>query len=157
MMDKRFWTVFCALVLLLLAACSEQAEEAQVTEEKPAPREMKVLVPESVVGKWKSVKIALQDQQEGTENIYQVDIGGSFRIPDTALRVTVETFMPSFSVNSERATSVSNKATNPAVQLVVRDGENEIHRGWVFGHYPDRHQFENPRYKFILLDYKPQR
>ena len=73
------------------------------------------------------------------------------------MRVKVESFMPAFSVNSERATSASNQLTNPAVQIVVKDGEKEIHRDWVFSLYPERHQFTDPRYKFLLLEYKPQR
>ncbi len=149
-MVRFFLTVFS--VLLLLVACGEP--EPQVVEKKPLPKEVKIIVPEVVAGKWKSVKIALHDQQEATENVYQVDIGGSFQIPGTGMRVTVLNFMPAFSVNSERATSVSNQLTNPAVQIVVRDGEKEIHRGWVFGFHPDQHQFTNPRYKFVLLEYK---
>ncbi len=154
-MDKRLLIVFCILMSLLISACGEQ--EAKVEETKPAPKETVVVVPDSVVGQWKSVKIALHDQQQETENIYQVDIGGSFQIPGSKMRVKVESFMPAFAVNSERATSASNQLTNPAVQIVVNDGEQEIHRDWVFGLYPDRHQFVDPRYKILLLDYKAQR
>jgi len=142
------------LFLLLMSACSEQQPEVQTEEKHPVSNEEKVIIPESVEGKWKSVKIALHDQQEGTENIYRVDIGGSFQISGSNLRVTIENFIPAFSVNNERTTSVSNKPTNPAVLIIVRDGEQEIHRGWVFALYPERHKFENPRYKFVLLDYK---
>ncbi|WP_303721607.1 hypothetical protein [Malonomonas rubra] len=118
---------------------------------------MKIIFPESVVGKWKSVKMTVRDQEKGTKEIYQVDIGGSFQIPETSIGVMVKSFMPAFSANSERATSMSNQPTNPAILIVVQDGEKELHRGWVFGLYPDRHQFEDPRYKFVLLDYQPER
>jgi len=151
----RYLLITSCLVLLCLFACSDEKVEPQVEEKETAPNELRVVVPDSVAGKWKSVKIALQDQETGTENIYQVDIGGSFKIPDTSLRVTVENFLPAFSVNAERATSVTNQPTNPATLIVVREGEQEVHRGWVFGLYPDRHQFKNPRYKFVLLDYRP--
>ena len=161
-MSRLLVPILCGL-LLLLAACSEQEPQGvakapvakESTAKEPVIREVQVVVPESVAGKWKSVKIALHDQHDGSENTYRVDIGGSFQIPGTAMRVSVQAFMPAFSANSERATSVSNQATNPAVQIVVRDGGKEIHRGWVFALYPERHQFNDPRYKFILLDYKP--
>ncbi len=142
-------------LLLLVSACSDQNSEPQAVEKETAPKELQVVVPDFVAGQWKSVKIALHDQEAGTENIYRVDIGGSFQIPETNLRVTVENFLPAFSVNAERATSVTNQPTNPAMLIVVREGEQEIHRGWVFGLYPDRHQYKDPRYKFVLLDYKP--
>jgi hypothetical protein len=144
-----------SLLLLLVSACSEQKAEPQAEEQKASPKELQVVVPDFVAGQWQSVKISLHDQETGAENIYQVDIGGSFQIPGTSLRVTVESFLPAFSVNAKRATSVTNQPTNPAMLIVVREGEQEIHRGWVFGLYPERHQYMNPRYKFVLLDYKP--
>jgi hypothetical protein len=152
-MQKLVLLVFCGFIVFFYG-CGEESQP--VAENQSQPKEVKVIVPEAVAGKWKSVKILLQDLERGTESTYQVDIGGSFQIPDSSLRVTVENFMPAFAVNSERATSASNTPTNPAAQIVVHDGDVEIHRGWVFGLYPERHRFETPRYKFVLLDYKSQ-
>jgi len=153
-MSRKKFVFLCLAFLILLPGCSEQKTEPLEGEKVSPPKEVKVIVPETVEGKWRSVKIALQDLQEGTEAIYRVDIGGSFQIPGTGQRVTVETFMPAFAANSERVTSVSNEPTNPAVLIVVREGGKEIHRGWVFSLYPERQHFENDRYKFILREYK---
>ena len=99
-MNRTLSLIIAMLFLLLMSACSEQQPEVQTEEKHPVSNEEKVIIPESVEGKWKSVKIALHDQQEGTENIYRVDIGGSFQISGSNLRVTIENFIPAFSVNN---------------------------------------------------------
>ncbi len=154
-------TILCTILLFFAVGCSEQKPQ----QEEPAPvkamahapvrQVLKVVVPESVEGMWQSVKVAVRDQQTGIEDIYSVDIGGSFLLPEEKLRVTVEIFLPAFVMDGKQITSASNRTTNPAVWIVIHEKEKEIYNGWLFGLYPDTHAYQHPRYNFSLLGYKP--
>ncbi|MDF1581424.1 MAG: DUF2155 domain-containing protein [Desulfuromonadales bacterium] len=37
----------------------------------------------------------------------------------------------------------------------MRETENEVYSGWLFGLYPDTHAYQHPRYNFTLIGYKP--
>ncbi len=158
-----FRTVSALFILLLacLTGCSEDAPPPATPAlverpvAAPTPQVLEIVVPEDVAGKWQSVKIAVRDQQTGAEEIYSVDIGGSFLLPSSKLKVTVKNFLPAFIMDDARMTSASNQATNPAVRIVIEENGKEIYRGWLFGLYPDTHAFQHPRYNFTLLGYKP--
>jgi hypothetical protein len=104
---------------------------------------------------WKSVRIAVHDQQSGLEDIYSVDIGGSFLLPEEQLRVTIETFLPAFVADGRQITSVSNRTTNPAVRIVLRKQDKIVYNGWLFSLYPDTHAYQYQRYNFTLIGYRP--
>ena len=156
-------TIICMALLFIGLGCREQqqgqpeAESAPVKEivHAPAPQVLEIVVPGAVEGMWESVKLAVRDRQNGNEDIFSVDIGGSFLLPEEKLRVTVETFLPAFIMDGKKITSGSNQATNPAVRITIQQEESAIFDGWLFGLYPDTHAFQHPRYNFTLLSYKP--
>ena len=154
-------TILCTILLSFGVGCSEQEPQQEAhapmltMEHAPVPRVLKIVVPENVEGMWQSVKVAVRDLQTGTEDIYSVDIGGSFLLPEEKIRITVETFLPAFVVDGKQITSASNRTTNPAISIVIREEEKEIYHGWLFGLYPDTHAYQHPRYNFTLLGYRP--
>ncbi len=161
-MRRTFLAILGGLLLVFGAGCSEQPPQPKVQPaadapqvRTPVPQVLEVVIPENVQGKWKLVKIAVRDQQTGVEDIYSVDIGGSFKLPDSNLKVRVENFLPAFIMDGQRMTSASNKTTNPAVLIIIHENDQEIYRGWLFGLYPDTHAFQHPRYNFTLLGYQP--
>ena len=151
------------MLLLFASACSEEKPHPQqqvptaVPEmvHAPVPQVLKVVVPDDVAGKWSSVRVAVRDQQTGAEDIFSVDIGGSFVLSEEQLRITVEAFLPAFVMDGKQITSTSNQTTNPAVRIVIHQAEKELYRGWLFGLYPDTHTYQHPRYNFTLLDFTP--
>ena len=157
-------TVFGMALLIIGAGCSEQSPETQqqvapapikAVEPAPVQQVLKVVVPDTVAGMWKSVRLAVRDQHTGLEDFYSVDVGGSFLLPEEQLRVTIDTFLPAFVMDGRKITSASNQPTNPAVMIVIREADKEVYSGWLFGLYPDTHAYQHPRYNFTLIGYKP--
>ena len=152
-------------VLAIFALAAAVAACSQKEEKKPAPsasqqgqvakKEATVIVPDSVKGKWKAVKIAVTDKNNNKETVYTVTIGSTFSIPNTNLSIKVENFLPHFMMEGTTLTSQSNDPKNPAAQVRVMEGGREIFKGWLFTLYPTTHAFQHPRYGFALVDFVP--
>ena len=148
-----------AVVALAVVACSQKEEQKPATTVAPegqvAKKEAVVVVPASVKGKWKAVKIAVTDKTTNKVTEYTVAIGGTFAIPNSSLAVKVENFLPHFMMDGTTLTSQSNEPKNPAAQVRIMDGGKEVFKGWLFTLYPTTHAFQHPRYGFALVDFIP--
>ncbi len=147
------------LLLALCAGCGKkeekQAAPAPAAPGQPAKKESVVVVPASVKGKWKAVKIAVTDKETNKETVYTVAIGSAFTIPNSTLSIKVETFLPHFMMDGTTLTSQSNEPQNPAAQIAISEGGKEIFKGWLFARFPTTHAFQHPKYGFTLADYIP--
>ncbi len=147
------------LVPVFLAGCSKQEEkkagQPQATSDHAAKKESVVVVPNSVKGKWKAVKIAVSEKENNKETVYTVVIGSGFTIPNTNLAVKVDNFLPHFMMEGTTLTSQSNEPKNPAAQIRILEGGNEIFKGWLFSLFPTTHAFQHPKYGFTLVDFIP--
>jgi len=154
------------LLLLIVAAisasgCSQKKDEGggqpaeQRKEGAVTRKETVVKVPPTVEGKWKAVKIAIQDKVSNTEQVVPIDIGSSYRIPNSTLEIAVDRFLPHFVMEGATLTSQSNEPKNPAVQIRILDSGKELFKGWLFTLYPTTHAFKHPQYTFALVDFVP--
>lgn len=157
-MSRPFRLLFPALLILalLLPGCSPQEEKPE-QQVKVAKAPQRVIVPESVQGKWKAVKISVLDKETRKEVAYTVDIGAAFRVGGGQLQVKVENFLPAFVMDGTTMTSASNLTRNPAAQIVISEDGKELYRGWLFSLYPSAHAYQHPRYSFSLVDFVPAR
>lgn len=132
-------------------------ELSHVVEQTPITgnKEETIAVPDSVKGKWKDVKIEVLNKQTNKKTTLVIPIGGEASIPDSALKIKAENFLPDFSMSGENITSASNEPKNPAAQIVVMDDGKEIFRGWLFALYSSA-QFEHPNHSLTLVGYTPQ-
>ncbi len=151
--------VFALCALVLSAGCTRKEEKLSETVPSHGPggmrKEATVVIPDSVKGKWKAVKIAVTDKVSGKETVYTVPVGNSVSIPGSRLSVKVDTFLPHFVMEGTTLTSQSNEPKNPAAQIRVMEDGKEIFKGWLFSLYPTTHAFQHPRYGFTLVDYVP--
>ena len=126
--------------------------EVQETEK----RERRVYVPKNVEGKWKAVKILVRNKAaEGKNELKTVEIGSSFMIPGSEIKVTVGPFFPNFVMDQGTYTSMNNQVINPAVQLVVEENGKILYKGWTFAKYPKMYAFEHELYALELKDHIP--
>ena len=155
--------ILCCVALagvVALTGCSKK-EEKKVGEPatsqsgQTAKKETSVVVPDSVKGKWKAVRIAVNDKKTNKETDYTVPLGSSISIPNTALKIKVENFLPHFTMEGTTLTSLSNEPKNPAAQVRISEGDHEIFKGWLFSLYPTTHAFQHPLYGFSLVDFVP--
>lgn len=149
------------LLALFFTGCSGK-EEKKAGETSPGPghvakKEAVVVVPDSVKGKWKAVKIAVTRKETNKETIYTVPIGSEVAIAASGLSIKVDNFLPHFVMEGTTLTSQSNEPKNPAAQIRIMDSGKEIFKGWLFSLYPTTHAFQHPQYGFTLVDFLPAR
>ena len=148
--------VFFLMVMIAAAGCTKKEEEkAAAPQVQGTKKETLVVVPEKVKGKWKAVKIAVNDKTTHKEAVYIVNIGSELAIPGSDLAIKVENFLPHFTMEGTTLTSQSNEPKNPAAQVIIKQGNKEIFKGWLFTLYPTTHALQHPRYGFTLVDFIP--
>ncbi|MBE0596135.1 MAG: DUF2155 domain-containing protein [Desulfuromonadales bacterium] len=149
-----FLLVFSA-ALLAAAGCDRPAEKVAQPAAPMERKETQVVVPPEVDGKWQAVQIAVLDKEQGKEELFTVGLGQEFQLPEAGLSIKVQNFLPAFIMDGTLLTSVSNEPRNPAVQIIIRQGEEEVYKGWLFSLFPGTHAFQHPRFSFSLVDYIP--
>jgi hypothetical protein len=116
----------------------------------PAPK--KVVVPEDVKKAWNAVKVEVEFKEKKTKKDFTVPLNSEFKVPDSDITLKVGAFLPHFTMAADQITSGSNKLENPAVQLEVFQGGQEIFHGWLFSKYPAVHPFSHDKYGVALLE-----
>lgn len=147
------------ILVFLLAACQEHTEKAPV-KLKPSTshrtvKEKTIIVPPEVAKRWKSVKIVVIDKTRGTENIYAIPIGSQFKVPSSALTITVEAFLPAFTMEGTTITTSSNELTNPGAKIRILENSTPVFQGWLFSKFPNTHAVTHPKFGFSLLGVVP--
>jgi Uncharacterized protein conserved in bacteria (DUF2155) len=117
-----------------------------------APVEKTIIVPDAVKGAWKAVKIEVEYKEKKSKKAFTVPLNSEFKVPDTDLTLKVGGFLPHFTMAADQITSNSNNPENPAAQLEVFQGGNEVFHGWLFALHPTVHPFTNDKYGVTLLE-----
>jgi len=118
----------------------------------------KVIVPESVKGKWGAATIIFEDKVSKTKQEYTVKLNSDFTIPNSNLKIRVGDFLPDFKMEGFTLTSGSNEPRNPALGIRVFENNKQIFPaperqwGWLFLKVPSIHRFEHPKYSIILKE-----
>jgi hypothetical protein len=130
--------------------------EKHPSVEESVKVERAVVVPEEAHGKWKAVKILIKNKKDKTRNqMKTINLGSSFTLEDSGIKVTVGPFLPNFVMTQKAYTSSGNELTNPAVQLVVEQNGNTLYTGWAFAKYSTMYAFEHEDFALQLMDYIP--
>ena len=152
------YLVFMMLAVVMVAGCHKKEEQksgAAVPSSQVPTKEPVIVEPDSVKGKWKAVKIAVNDKTANKETVYTVAIGSQFAIPDTNLAIKVENFLPHFTMAGAVRTSQSNELKNPAARVRIYEDGKEIFNGWLFSLFPTTHALQHPKYGFTLVGFIP--
>ena len=160
-----------SLALAVVAACQKKEEAAPPPPPPPAmsqglpgsaPADIPkiegggvTVVPEHVKGKWKAVVLVVEDKAQKQTKDYTVVLGQRLKIPGSAIDVEVLDFLPDLTITNSTFTSVSNEPNNPAVHVIVRDGEKEIFKGWLFSLFPTIHPFQHAQFGVTLKEGVP--
>ena len=143
----------------VLSSCQEQTENRQ-NNLKPSTshrtaKEKTVIVPSEVTRRWKAVKLAVIDKTRGTENIYVIPIGSQFTVPSSALTITVEVFLPAFTMEGATITTSSNELLNPGAKVRISENGTSVFQGWLFSKFPNTHAVTHPKFGFSLIGVVP--
>jgi hypothetical protein len=163
---------FLTIPILLLALCLAfgvagcKKEKEIVLDQEAAPMgsgEMPqmpqvpttVVVPPEVAKEWKAVVLEVTDKDTKKVESFTLKIGETAPLGKTGLTVWVEAFLPSFSMQGESFTSVSNELNNPAARVKITDKDGkQLFYSWLFALYPTTHPLDHPKYEVTLKDYK---
>ncbi|MFQ5598736.1 MAG: DUF2155 domain-containing protein [Nitrospiria bacterium] len=118
----------------------------------PDLSDARVVIPEGVKGKWKSVTLMLEDKISHEITEHTVDLGQEWSIPDSNLKVKVGTFLPDLIIQGKVFTSVSNELKNPAIHVRIVENGAELFEGWLFSLFPTMHSFQHERFSITLKD-----
>ena len=173
---KQKETVLLLVTLLLFAACNKkesnymgeapppapqaQAQPAQRSEhpaiERPSDvpdlSNAQIVVPDMVKGKWKAVKLMVEDKKTNQISEHTVNIGEEYTLPDSEVKIKVGEFLPDLIIQGTVFTSVTNELKNPAVRVIISENGKELFRGWLFSLFPTMHPFQHPRFAVTLKD-----
>ncbi len=123
----------------------------------------KVVVPDSVKGKWTGVKLLVENKETKESKEYTVNLNGDMKVPNSNLKIHVGDFLPDFKMEGLTLTSVSNEPKNPAVAIRVWEGDKQIFPtpgkkwGWLFSKMPSIHPLMHPKYGIFLKEGVPKK
>jgi len=140
----------------------------QPSPQSPMQRPMtmgqtKIVVPDSIKGKWSAVKLVVQDKVTKESKEYTVNLNSDLKIPNSNLKIHVGEFFPDFKMSGINLTSASNEPKNPAVAVRISEGEKQIFPaqgkkwGWLFSKMPSVHPLNHPKYVIILKEGIPKK
>ncbi len=146
-----------AILVFTLAGCKKK-EEAPVTGAPGAPgitmppAPAQVVVPDTVKGKWTSVKLTIEDKVGRTAKDVTIKLGAEYAIPGSNLKIKVGDFLPDFKMEGTVITSASDKLNNPAVQVTVTEDGKVIFDKWLYSKFPAIHPFQHERFGLLLKE-----
>ena len=158
---RRFCIIF--FVILLIVSCSKKKEEAPqgFNGGTPMPQpqmgikmgKSQVVIPEDVNKVWKSVNIEVLNKESNESKKFDIDIGKELTIPNSNIKLKVESFLPSLTIIGNTITSSSNEPKNPAARILIIENDKEIFHGWLYQRFQMIHPFQHPKYKVTLVGY----
>ncbi|AEI14358.1 hypothetical protein Flexsi_0683 [Flexistipes sinusarabici DSM 4947] len=116
-------------------------------------KERKIVVPEEVKAKFKSVIVEISDNSSGSPKFIEreIMIGQKAEISGTPLTVEVEHYLPDFVMDQSGVmTSRTAEENMPAAKIKVYNKQGLIFDGWLFKNFPGIHSFQHPVYDIKL-------
>lgn len=114
--------------------------------------EIKVVVPDTIKGKWSSVKLSIKNKETNKEEQVTVKLNSEYQVPNTNLKIKVGDFLPDFKMDGLTITSASAEPKNPAVKVIIYENNKEIFKGWLYSKFPDIHPFQHEKFSITLIE-----
>jgi hypothetical protein len=162
------WTRLMTIALLAFLAVDCSKKESPPTEAETipftSPSQMPgaetpaisgsapVVMSDSLKGKWKAVKLMVEDKQANASKDYKVKLGSELVIPDSNLVIKVLDFLPDLKIEGNTFTTASDELLNPSVHIKVLEDGQEVFDGWLFQLFPSVHPFRHDRFNILLRE-----
>ena len=117
-------------------------------------KKLVIELPEEVKGHWAAVELSVISAQGEPKKI-RVPLNEPVALENTGLAVKVSAFVPTYTSDFEKITSVSNNLDNPAVMLHLMKDEQEVTSGWVFMNLPEFNTFKSEEVTISLVSAEP--
>lgn len=123
----------------------------QIASQHPKPegkKQLAVVIPDSVKGKWSAANIAVT--VNGTEKEIKATIGNKIALGNN-LELRIVHYLPAYTSDFKTVTSTSDKQTNPAIMIQAIASGKVVAEGWVFQNLPDFNSFNSEQVKVHLI------
>jgi hypothetical protein len=114
------------------------------------PQVSQIIVPDGVKGVWGSAIIAIEKKADNKIEDVTVALNSEYKVPDSTLKLVIGDFMPDFRMEGSTITSASSDPNNPAIQIQIFEGEEEVFSGWLYARFPAIHPFQHETYGITL-------
>jgi len=163
-LNRFIGTVGKWVLVLSIISCSQKKEPklTQLSPPSAGPYQESVdvpnlstattVTPERLKGKWKAVKLLLEDRKEKSLREYVVPLGATWTVPGSSITVQVEEFLPDLIIQGTVFTSATDELKNPAVHVRILENGKEVFKGWLFSLFPMMHPFQHERFGVTLKD-----
>jgi hypothetical protein len=151
-----------AILLVSFTACQQNDANSPVNAPHPPggpeggvvmpPGETQVVVPEFVAKQYKGVVLTIEDKVANKSEDVTVELGKSYTIPNSTVKIAVSDFLPDFKMEGTVITSVSESMNNPAVKVTVTEGDSEVFSSWLYSKFPAIHPFQHEKFGITLKD-----
>lgn len=128
----------------------EPAQGAEDPHKEKAPVQKKIVVPDTVTAKFKSIILEVGHKKTNKAVDTDILIGQKAEVAGTPLTVELEAFLPDFMMSTDSITSKSAEENQPAVKVKVYRSEKLVFDGWLFKNFPDMHPFSDEDYTLTL-------
>ena len=113
-------------------------------------KELKVAIPDDVMGKWVAVTLEVATADGGKQEML-INLGEETQISGNNLTLQAEIFLPSYKSDFETITSAGNELNNPAVKVRLFENQKDVAVGWLFQNLPEFNSFASDKVKLRLL------
>jgi hypothetical protein len=157
-MVKKLLVIVAGMALVLTMGACKKKEESPIPQAGHGPGvvmpigETQVVVPDSVKNGWSAVKLSIEDKAARTTKDVTVKLEDEYKVPGSDLTIKVGEFLPDFKMEGTIITSSSLEPNNPAVRVIVTEGEKEIFKGWLYSKFPAIHPFQHEKYGISLKE-----
>lgn len=166
--------VLALLILAMFFGCSQNVSKEEKSESKPlvveekkpvqqnntesasanqtpAPVEKRIVVPEDVMKKFKSLILSVDDKKANKSFETEVLLGQKSDAAGTPISIELEYYLPDFVMGENSVmTSKSPDENNPAAKVKIYKSGQVVFDGWLFKNYPDMHPFTDDEYGVSL-------
>ena len=177
-MKKRLQCLFTSgLILLLISGCAATNKKSTAKDVQPPatpghnlpPSHMGMKMgafgtaPSAITPSSKSddassfntAIIRVHDKQSNANRLIEVPFNGekvNLEQDNNKLQIQVLNFYSDFALGEFGPTSRSNELRNPALRISITNGEEKLFLGYLFGKFPDQHNFDHERLKITLVN-----
>lgn len=131
-------------------AAGPQAQPGGGGDVDPGSVPTRLEVPPEVAKAYSGIRLRWKDSSNGKDGVLEVPLGETVPLPDPAIVVRADAFLPAFTMGGGAITSDGVAPQNPAARITVVEKGQEIFAGWLFMRFPDVHPFTHSRFQLKL-------
>jgi hypothetical protein len=152
-LSRNRFLLTCSLLLAfgLVTACGKGGEEKSKVDKarewelqnfsegqspkpkpKPLPKDLRIVVPDSVKAKYKSVTMGVGNLKTKEISKFTVKLGQTAKVPGTDYTIKVDAYLPNWKIREDAVISDGDRPLEPAVRATITEKGKPVFDGFIF-------------------------